>query len=49
MLEQYWSDVKKWAAKPYNEDGNVLDWFLFVGLWIVCTVLWARVIRRLVD
>lgn len=49
MLERYLSDVKNWAAHPYNEEGNLLDWFLFIGLWVVCSILWVRVIRRLAD
>jgi hypothetical protein len=49
MLETYWNDVKHWAAHPYNEDGNLFDWVLFVGLWVIATLLWVRVIRRLVD
>lgn len=49
MLSTYWADVKRWAAKPYNEDGNIFDWVLFAGLWVVATVLWAMVIRRLAD
>jgi hypothetical protein len=49
MLEAYLNDVKAWAAHPYREEGNVIDWFLFVGLWIVATYLWIRVIHRLVD
>jgi hypothetical protein len=27
MLETYWNDVKRWAAHPYNEDGNLLIGF----------------------
>jgi hypothetical protein len=43
------AEIKDWAHKPYREDGNLLDWFLFIGLWIVAAYLWARVIRRLAD
>jgi hypothetical protein len=24
MLENYWNDVKHWAAHPYREDGTVI-------------------------
>ena len=48
MLNTWLADVKKWAAHPYNENGNLMDWFLFIGLMGVCTVLWSRIIRRLV-
>lgn len=49
MLESYWSDLKRWAAHPYNEEGNVADWLLFVGLWVAATILWVRVIHRIAD
>lgn len=49
MFQNWLHDVKRWALHPYNENGTVLDWVLFVGLWVVATILWARVIRRLVD
>lgn len=49
MLQTYWNDVMGWFKHPYNEDGNVIDWFLFFGLVIVINILWLSVIRRLLD
>lgn len=49
MLDTFVADLKAWAKKPYNENGDLLDWFLFIGLLTVCTILWTRVIRRLAD
>jgi len=49
MLDQWLTDVKRWASKPYKDNGNLLDWFLFIGIWIVAGYLWSRVIKRLVD
>lgn len=49
MLQTFVSDLKQWAKKPYNENGDLLDWILFIGLLTVCTILWTRVIRRLAD
>lgn len=49
MLKTYLDDVKRWAAHPYNEDGSVWDWILFVGLWVAATILWVRVIHRIAD
>lgn len=42
-------NIKLWLAKPYKEDGNLMDWVLFIGLLTVVTILWTRVIRRVVD
>ena len=43
------SDVKKWLNNPHKENGDIIDWFLFIGLLTACTILWTRVIKRLVD
>jgi hypothetical protein len=41
--------VKGFLKRPFREDGTALDWFLFLGLTIVISVLWGRIIKRLVD
>lgn len=43
------SDIKGWLKKPHREDGDIVDWFLFIGLMVAATILWTRVIKRLVD
>jgi hypothetical protein len=49
MLENYIEDLKRWTVHPYNEDGDLFSWFLFVGLLTCGTILWTRVVHRLVD
>jgi len=49
MFHSFLSDLENWTAKPYNEDGNIFDWFLFIGLLTCATILWTRIIRRLAD
>ncbi len=49
MLNNWLNDVKGWAKQPYREEGDLIDWFLFVGIWVVASILWVRVIRRLAD
>lgn len=39
--------VQAWLAKPFNQDGNILDWFLFVGFIGVVSWLWSRVLVRI--
>jgi hypothetical protein len=41
--------LKHWAKKPYSDDGDLLDWILFIGMLTCVTVLWTRVIKRLID
>jgi hypothetical protein len=49
MIDDFYSDFKAWVAKPYNEEGDVIDWLLFIGLLTCGTFLWARVINRILD
>lgn len=48
-MNTFLADVKGWLKKPYDENGSVLDWVLFLGLMTVITILWTRVIKRLID
>ena len=49
MIDNYIADVKGWLLKPYREEGTIVDWLLFIGLLTVATILWTRVIKRLID
>jgi len=40
--------VKSWLAKPFDEDGNVIDWFLFIGLMGIISWLWTRILKRII-
>lgn len=44
MLDKFVADVKLWASKPYDTNGSMLDWFLFVGLVLASAYLWSRVV-----
>ncbi len=39
--------VRAWVKKPFDEDGNVLDWFLFVGFIGLVSWLWSRILVRI--
>lgn len=39
------TSIEKWFARPYNEDGSVLDWFLFLGLLLLIGWIWSTIIR----
>lgn len=49
MFDQVKTDFLEWTKKPYKENGDIWDWLLFIGLMTCATILWTRVIRRLVD
>lgn len=45
MLERF----KDWYAKPYDDNMSVTGWFLFFGLLVVISVLWALVLREIKE
>jgi len=47
MLDAVIADLKNWAHLPYKEQGDLLDWILFIGLLTCATVLWTRIIRSI--
>jgi len=40
--------VSKWLKKPYDSEGNVIDWFLFIGLMGIISWLWTRILKRII-
>lgn len=40
---------KAWWAKPFDEDMSAGQWFLFFGLLIVISALWALVLREVTE
>jgi len=40
-----WSSFKQWWAQPFQSEGSVWNWALFIGLILVLIILWSRVIR----
>lgn len=41
--------VKAWFDKPFSEDMSATKWFLFFGLLIVISALWALVLREVTE
>jgi hypothetical protein len=39
--------VRTWLAKPFDQDGNAGEWFLFVGLIAIISWLWSRILARI--
>lgn len=46
-MEYIWNGIMKWLKRPFREDGNVIDWFLFLGLLMALSFLWSRIIARI--
>lgn len=43
------SEIKQWVKTVQNGEGDLLDWFLFLGIVAMITYLWTTVIKRVVD
>lgn len=48
-MDDLFAGIKKWAKKPYGDDIDLLHWILFIGMLTCVTILWTRVIKRLID
>jgi len=40
---------RAWVNKPYDDDMNALDWFLFAGLVIVIIFAWQSILNKVLD
>ena len=38
------SSFKNWWTQPFQSNGSVVNWALFIGLILVLILLWSRVI-----
>lgn len=39
----------EWLKKPYSDDMSVGGWFAFLGLLLVLSFLWTRVLRMVAS
>jgi hypothetical protein len=43
------SSVQNWWKQPFNANGSVGTWFLFLGLVIVITFAWSMILRFILE
>lgn len=43
MLDRF----KAWAAQPFRSDMSALEWFLFFGLLVIISGVWAMILRHI--
>ena len=41
------SGAKRWLKQPFNEEGSVINWVLFIGLILVAIFFWTRLLVRI--
>lgn len=39
-----WSSFSNWWTQPFDSQGSVWNWALFIGLILVLIIMWGRVI-----
>lgn len=43
------ANFKAWVNKPFSADQSAEKWFLFVGLLIVCVVMWSHIMHYITS
>lgn len=41
--------IKNWFADPFSSEMDATSWFLFIGLIIVCVVLWRIILGHILE
>lgn len=41
--------IKAWHADPFGSDMSATEWFLFIGLLIVCVILWRILLAHIIE
>lgn len=44
-MNDFLSRIEKWWAQPFNPQGDVISWALFLGLLIVIAFAWTHVLK----
>lgn len=46
---RHFEELERWTKEAAQGKGSLLDLFLFIGIVTAVTILWTRVIKRLID
>lgn len=49
QADQFSAMIQKWWAQPFNAQGSVTNWFLFLGLVIVILIAWRSILRFILE
>jgi len=42
-----WGAITGWFARPFNSSGDVVSWFLWVGVLIIAVFFWQLVLLEI--
>lgn len=43
------SRVMRLIKDPLTDEGDIVDFFLFIGLVVVVTIAWSRLLKYIID
>jgi hypothetical protein len=41
--------LQAWLKKPFDPNGDVVDWVLFLGFALIVAFMWSRVLKQIRD
>lgn len=42
-----WQTFKSWYSQPFRSDMSAAEWFMFIGLLVIITLLWGIILRHI--
>jgi hypothetical protein len=48
-MQQLAALFDNWWRKPFNPEGDAINWALFVGFVLVVMFLWRRVLKQIIP
>ena len=43
------TSFRQWWTQPFDSNGSVMNWALFIGLILVLILMWSRIIGMFED
>ena len=48
-MNAVWQYLEKWWQRPFDPNGDAVNWLLFVGLLLVAAFAWSRVLAHIEE
>lgn len=48
-MDALYTRLRDMLARPFNEDGDALSWFLFLGLVVISLFAWTRILKHMIQ
>lgn len=46
-MSTIFSSIQGWIKQPFNSQGDLVSWALFVGLMLILVFMWTRVLSHI--